>query len=58
MLCYKDMTFCSSNDCSNLECIRNTRRDDFTPDDYWKDKICYGDLASKCPNYKKGLNNE
>lgn len=58
MLCYKDMSFCTAQDCTNLECSRNTRRGDFNPDDFWSDKVCYGDFLSDCKNYTKEESNE
>lgn len=54
MLCYKDMTFCAAKDCTDMECRRNTRNEDFFhPDDFWKDKIAISDFQKRCPNYKK-----
>ena len=38
MLCYKDMTFCAADDCSNLNCLRNTKRADFQPTIFSKTK--------------------
>lgn len=56
MLCYKDMMFCNADDCSELECERNTRGENFKPDDFWKDKICIGAIKEKCQYYKKEEN--
>lgn len=51
MLCYKDMTFCAADDCSNLNCLRNTKRADFQPDGFFKDKIAYSDFQKECLDY-------
>lgn len=54
MLCYKDMTFCAADDCSNLNCLCNTKRADFQPDDFFfKDKVVYSDFQKDCPHYEK-----
>ena len=53
MLCYKDITFCTAKDCDNLKCRRNMRRDDFRPDDFFKDLIALKDFKTGCPKYKK-----
>jgi len=50
MLCYKDMTFCSS-DCINTDCYRN-----FTPDDRNKVialdlPVAWADYSKDCPDY-------
>lgn len=53
MLCYKDMMFCNAEDCAVTECRRNRRGSNFTPDEFWKDKVCIGDIKQKCKEYKK-----
>lgn len=53
MFCYKDMTFCAADDCSNLNCLRNTKRADFQSDDFFKDNVAYSDFQKGCPNYEK-----
>lgn len=58
MICYKDRSFCTALDCSNLSCIRNTRRDDFKPDEFWADKVCYADMKDTCTEYEKVDNQE
>ena len=53
MLCYKDMTFCNAEDCAVTECGRNRKGSNFTPDEFWKDKVCIGDIKQNCKEYKK-----
>ena len=53
MLCYKDMSFCSAKDCANKECPRNTRGFNFTPDDWWKDRVAIMDFQRSCKEYSK-----
>lgn len=53
MLCYKDMTFCSSNTCGNFECPRNTRGPLFTPDEWWSERVAYGSFEATCTEYVK-----
>ena len=53
MLCYKDMAFCDARDCANKECSRNTRGTNYTPDDWWKDKVVIMDLQRSCKEYVK-----
>ena len=54
MMCYRDMTFCSS-DCKNTECFRN-----FTPTvkeqaiEWWGSEdvpIAYADFSDGCDEY-------
>ena len=54
MLCYKDMSFCTAKDCTNMECNRNTSGPNFNPDDWWKDKVAYAAFKEKCKEYRKG----
>lgn len=56
MICYKDMTFCNAKDCAKLDCPRNTRGSNFKPDDWWKDKVCIGNLKDRCQQYEKEQN--
>ena len=53
MLCYKDRVWCTAKDCPDTMCNRNTKSEYFDPDDYWKDKIMYGDLAKNCEHYQE-----
>ena len=53
MLCYKDMSFCSAKDCANKECPRNTRGYNYTPDDWWKDRVAIMDFKASCKDYTK-----
>lgn len=53
MLCYKDMAFCDAMDCANKKCPRNTRGTNYTPDDWWKDKVVIMDLQRSCKEYVK-----
>lgn len=55
MLCYRDMTFCTAKDCTVKDCPRNIHGDNFTPDEFWKNKVCYADFKSSCPKYMKEL---
>lgn len=53
MICYKDMMFCNAKDCKVYDCRRNINGFNFTPDDFWKEKVCIGDIKDKCKSYKK-----
>ena len=53
MLCYRDMTFCTSKDCGNTECPRNTKGPMFDPDEFWKDRVAMADFQKTCKEYKK-----
>lgn len=54
MLCYKDMTFCASKDCANMDCPRNTRNEkSFHPDEFWKKRVCVADFSKDCKDYRK-----
>ena len=50
---YKDMTFCTVKDCTKLDCHRNTNGYNFTPDEFWKDKVAFCDFKDNCPEYKR-----
>lgn len=53
MLCYKDKTWCSAQDCANKECTRNMNGSDFCPDEFWEDKICCAPLYKDCEEYEQ-----
>lgn len=53
MICYKDMQFCNAKDCKVYDCRRNINGFNFTPDEFWKDKVCIGNIKDKCQSYKK-----
>lgn len=53
MICYKDITFCAAKDCKCLDCLRNTKREDFLPDDFFKDKVAYSNFQKDCTRYEK-----
>ena len=53
MLCYKDMSFCNATDCANKECPRNTRGPNYTPDDWWKDRVAIMNFKDSCKDYTK-----
>ena len=49
MICYKDRTFCTAKECTDLECRLNTKRPDFQPGDML---VAYADFKKTCPDYK------
>lgn len=53
MICYKDMQFCNAKDCAVLTCPRNTNGVYFNPDEFWKTKVCIGNIKDKCESYEK-----
>lgn len=64
MMCFRDMTFCSS-DCVRITCFRH-----YGPDDreaarkWWGDDengppVAFGDFSKDCPDYiREALDNE
>ena len=54
MLCYRDMTFCASDACTNTECVRHKKGPLYNPpDQFWKDHTAWSNFhAYGCPDYK------
>lgn len=58
---YKNMTFCTAYDCAKLDCRRNTRGYNFTPNEFWRNKVAFGPFrAENCMDYvsEKNVFNE
>jgi hypothetical protein len=47
------MMFCNARDCTRLDCFRNINGYNFTPDEFWKDKVCIGAIKHRCKDYRK-----
>ena len=51
MICYRDMTFCVTRNCANIQCERNTRNKGFRP--LKGEFVAYADFRLKCNDYRK-----
>lgn len=58
MLCYKGITFCDATDCKQFYCDRNRNGYNYTPDTFWEDKICIGNIKEKCDKYEREVKHE
>ena len=60
MICYKDMTFCSS-DCTNTECHRFFSEEQRENAEKWwggpDAPVAFSDFSGDCPAYTKGEDN-
>lgn len=61
MICFRDMTFCSS-DCTNTACMRHFGDDDRAAAENWwggpDAPVAFSDFSKDCPIYKKPENTE